>query len=131
MNTAVKVRFNGQQYNLPAWSISILPDCKTAVFNTATVKEPTLMPKMNPVVRFAWQSYSEDTNSLSDSAFTKDGLVEQLSMTWDKSDYLWYTTYVNIGTNDLRSGQSPQLTVYSAGHSMQVFVNGKSYGTGT
>lgn len=38
---------------------------------------------------------------------------------------------VNIGTNDLRSGQSPQLTVYSAGHSMQVFVNGKSYGTGT
>uniref|UniRef100_A0A0D9YPE1 Beta-galactosidase n=1 Tax=Oryza glumipatula TaxID=40148 RepID=A0A0D9YPE1_9ORYZ len=129
MNTAVKVRFNGQQYNLPAWSISILPDCKTAVFNTATVKEPTLMPKMNPVVRFAWQSYSEDTNSLSDSAFTKDGLVEQLSMTWDKSDYLWYTTYVNIGTNDLRSGQSPQLTVYSAGHSMQVFVNGKSYGS--
>lgn len=50
------------------------------------------MPKMNPVVRFAWQSYSEDTNSLSDSAFMKDGLVEQLSMTWDKSDYLWYTT---------------------------------------
>jgi hypothetical protein len=47
---------------------------------------------MHPVVRFAWQSYNEDTNSLDDSAFTKDGLVEQLSMTWDKSDYLWYTT---------------------------------------
>jgi hypothetical protein len=56
------------------------------------VKEPTLLPKMHPVVRFAWQSYNEDTNSLDDSAFTKDGLVEQLSMTWDKSDYLWYTT---------------------------------------
>lgn len=37
MNAAVKVRFNGRHYDLPAWSISILPDCKTAVFNTATV----------------------------------------------------------------------------------------------
>ncbi|TVU33106.1 hypothetical protein EJB05_24891, partial [Eragrostis curvula] len=128
---SVKVRFNGRHYDLPAWSISILPDCKTAVFNTATVKQPTLVPKMNPVLRFAWQSYSEDTNSLDDSAFTKDGLVEQLSMTWDKSDYLWYTTYVNIGANEqfLKSGQSPQLTIYSAGHSMQVFVNGRSYGS--
>ncbi|RCV04842.1 hypothetical protein SETIT_1G033600v2 [Setaria italica] len=131
MNSAVKVRFNGRHYDLPAWSISILPDCKTAVFNTATVKEPTLLPKMTPVLQFAWQSYSEDTNSLDDSAFTKDGLVEQLSLTWDKSDYLWYTTQVNIGANEqfLKSGQWPQLTVYSAGHSMQVFVNGRSYGS--
>ncbi|VAI57128.1 unnamed protein product [Triticum turgidum subsp. durum] len=130
MNAAVKVRFNGRHYDLPAWSISILPDCKTAVFNTATVKEPTLLPKMHLVVRFAWQSYSEDTNSLDGSAFTKNGLVEQLSMTWDKSDYLWYTTYVNIGANELsKNGQWPQLTIYSAGHSMQVFVNGKSYGS--
>ncbi|KAG2649540.1 hypothetical protein PVAP13_1NG010000 [Panicum virgatum] len=128
-NSAVKVRFSGRHYDLPAWSISILPDCRTAIFNTATVKEPTLLPKMNPVLRFAWQSYSEDTNSLDDSAFTKDGLVEQLSLTWDKSDYLWYTTQVNIGANEqfLKSGQWPQLTVYSAGHSMQVFVNGRSY----
>jgi beta-galactosidase len=57
------------------------------------VKEPTLLPKMSPVMhRFAWQSYSEDTNSLDDSAFARDGLIEQLSLTWDKSDYLWYTT---------------------------------------
>ncbi|XP_066325210.1 beta-galactosidase 4 [Miscanthus floridulus] len=131
MKTAVKIRFDGRHYDLPAWSISILPDCKTAVFNTATVKEPTLLPKMNPVLHFAWQSYSEDTNSLDDSAFTRDGLVEQLSLTWDKSDYLWYTTHVNIGANEqfLKSGQWPQLTVYSAGHSMQVFVNGRSYGS--
>ena len=52
---------------------------------TVQVKEPTLLPKMNPVLRFAWQSYSEDTNSLDDSAFTKDGLDSL-------SDYLWYTT---------------------------------------
>jgi hypothetical protein len=38
---------------------------------------------------------------------------------------------VNIGANEqfLKSGQWPQLTIYSAGHSMQVFVNGRLYGT--
>lgn len=47
---------------------------------------------MNPVGKFSWTSYGENTNSLDDNSFTKDGLYEQLSQTWDKSDYLWYTT---------------------------------------
>ncbi|MBZ9629138.1 hypothetical protein LB450_13635, partial [Psychroflexus sp. CAK1W] len=38
------------------------------------------------------QSYSEQPDSLNDKSFTKDGLVEQISQTWDQSDYLWYTT---------------------------------------
>nr|CAB3446125.1 unnamed protein product [Digitaria exilis] len=117
-NSAVKVRPDG-----------IMQSNENVI--SMQVKEPTVLPKMNPVLRFAWQSYSEDTNLLDDNAFTKDGLVEQLSLTWDKSDYLWYTTHVNIGANEqfLKSGQLPQLTVYSAGHSMQVFVNGRSYGS--
>ncbi|GJN38687.1 hypothetical protein PR202_gb27752 [Eleusine coracana subsp. coracana] len=127
---AAKVVFNGRRYDLPAWSISILPDCKTVAFNTAMVKEPSAPATMSPAGGFSWQSYSEATNALDDRAFTKDGLVEQLSMTWDKSDYLWYTTYVNIDSNEqfLKSGKWPQLTIYSAGHSLQVFVNGQSYG---
>jgi beta-galactosidase len=91
-NAAAKVLFNGRRYDLPAWSISILPDCETAVFNTATVRSPSAPAKMTPAGGLSWQSYSEATNALDDRAFTKDGLVEQLSMTWDKSDYLWYTT---------------------------------------
>ena len=35
----VKVAFNGMHYDLPPWSISILPDCKTTVFNTARVRK--------------------------------------------------------------------------------------------
>ena len=31
------VTFNGNSYHLPAWSISILPDCKNVAFNTAKV----------------------------------------------------------------------------------------------
>lgn len=29
--------FNGNSYHLPAWSVSILPDCKNVVLNTAKV----------------------------------------------------------------------------------------------
>jgi len=31
------VTFNGKMYKLPAWSVSILPDCKNVVLNTAQV----------------------------------------------------------------------------------------------
>eukprot|EP00250_Pteridium_aquilinum_P019180 c24335_g1_i2 orf=205-1551(+) len=33
----VNVQFNGQTYELPPWSVSILPDCKNVAFNTAKV----------------------------------------------------------------------------------------------
>ncbi|KAG2606757.1 hypothetical protein PVAP13_4NG215610 [Panicum virgatum] len=131
-DAAATVAFNGRRYELPAWSISVLPDCKTAVFNTATVRAPSAPARMSSAAAgLSWRSYSEATNALDDRAFTKDGLVEQLSMTWDKSDYLWYTTYVNIDSNEqfLKLGKWPQLTIYSAGHALQVFVNGQSYGS--
>lgn len=31
--------FNNMHYDLPAWSISILPDCRNVVFNTAKVSK--------------------------------------------------------------------------------------------
>lgn len=52
----------------------------------------TSQVKMSPVGKFSWMSFSEETNSLDDNSFTKNGLVEQISMTWDRTDYLWYTT---------------------------------------
>jgi len=32
------VNFSGNSYHLPAWSVSILPDCKNVVLNTAQVR---------------------------------------------------------------------------------------------
>lgn len=34
---AASVTFLGQKYSLPPWSVSILPDCRNVVFNTAQV----------------------------------------------------------------------------------------------
>lgn len=37
--SAARVLFNNMHYDLPPWSISILPDCRNAVFNTARVSK--------------------------------------------------------------------------------------------
>ncbi|GMP74819.1 hypothetical protein CsSME_00032119 [Camellia sinensis var. sinensis] len=36
-SSGANVTFNGNSYFLPAWSVSILPDCKNVIFNTAKV----------------------------------------------------------------------------------------------
>lgn len=34
-NNVGRVIFNGQHYKIAPWSVSILPDCRNVVFNTA------------------------------------------------------------------------------------------------
>ncbi|KAG9134791.1 hypothetical protein Leryth_001122 [Lithospermum erythrorhizon] len=130
---STKVTFRNMQYDLPPWSISILPDCKNVVYNTARVSTKSSEPKFTPVGNgLAWQSFIEATPSSSDTdTISKDGLWEQISVTRDTSDYLWYMTEINIapGEGFLKNGQSPLLTVMSAGHTLHVFINGQLSGT--
>lgn len=51
-------------------------------------------PKMTPVVwAMPWESYKEESESaFGAGTFMKNGLAEQVDMTWDKTDYLWYLT---------------------------------------
>ncbi|KAK4344317.1 hypothetical protein RND71_037411 [Anisodus tanguticus] len=130
---SVKVNFQNKPYDLPAWSISILPDCKTAVYNTAKVSSRSSSIKMTPTGGgLSWQSYNEETPTADDSdKLSANGLWEQKNVTRDSSDYLWYMTDVNIASNEgyLKNGKDPYLTVMSAGHVLHVFVNGKLSGT--
>ncbi|CAI0461499.1 unnamed protein product [Linum tenue] len=108
--SATRVLFNNMHYNLPPWSISILPDCRNVVFNTAKVV-------MN-------RGYDGST-------FTASGLLEQINVTRDASDYLWYITNVDIGSSEafLRGGELPTLIVRSSGHAVHVFINGQLSGS--
>ncbi|CAM0881465.1 unnamed protein product [Alopecurus aequalis] len=127
-----RVSFNGMHYDLPPWSISILPDCRTTVFNTARVGNQISQMKMEWAGGLSWQSYNEEINSFSEeAAFTTVGLLEQLNMTRDNTDYLWYTTYVDVAKDEqfLTSEKDPKLTVMSAGHALHVFINGQLSGT--
>ncbi|KAM1587267.1 hypothetical protein ACFX1X_026787 [Malus domestica] len=129
----VRVSFGQGQYDLPPWSISILPDCKTAVFNTAKVTWKTSQVQMKPVYsRLPWQSFIEETTTSDESGTTTlDGLYEQIYMTRDATDYLWYMTDITIGSDEafLNNGKFPLLTIFSAGHALRVFINGQLSGT--
>ncbi|KAK4785758.1 hypothetical protein SAY86_002447 [Trapa natans] len=128
-----KLPFANMHYNLPPWSISILPDCKNTVFNTARVGAQSSQMKMTPVSvngKLSWEAYSENGGSF-DSSFSMVGLLEQINITRDVSDYLWYMTDVYIDSNEefLKTGEYPVLNVLSAGHALHVFVNGELSGT--
>ncbi|KAF3435751.1 hypothetical protein FNV43_RR22843 [Rhamnella rubrinervis] len=132
--SSTTMTFNGIQYKLPAWSISILPDCKNVVFNTAKVGVQTSKTQMLPTNSelHSWEMSNEDISSVDDETKTTvTGLLEQLNITRDSSDYLWYSTSVDIPSSEsfLHGGQHPTLTVQSAGDAMHVFVNGKLSGT--
>ncbi|KAJ4714293.1 Beta-galactosidase [Melia azedarach] len=132
--SAAKVLFNNMHYNLPPWSISILPDCRNVVFNTAKVGVQTSQMEMLPAnaEMFSWESYFEDISSLDDSStFTTQGLLEQINVTRDASDYLWYITSVDIGSSEsfLHGGELPTLIVQSTGHAVHIFVNGQLSGS--
>ncbi|RZB71805.1 Beta-galactosidase isoform B [Glycine soja] len=131
--SSAAVKFGNGQYDLPPWSISILPDCKTAVFNTARLGAQSSLMKMTAVnSAFDWQSYNEEAaSSNEDDSLTAYALWEQINVTRDSTDYLWYMTDVNIDANEgfIKNGQSPVLTVMSAGHALHVFINGQLSGT--
>ena len=132
--SSARVMFNNMHYNLPPWSISILPDCRNAVFNTAKVGVQTAHMEMLPTnaEMQSWESYDEDISSLDDSStFTTLGLLEQINVTRDASDYLWYITRIDIGSSEsfLRGGELPTLILQTTGHAVHVFINGQLTGS--
>ncbi|KAE9612964.1 putative beta-galactosidase [Lupinus albus] len=82
---------------------------------------------------FSWESFDEDVSSMVDSsAITVSGLLEQINVTRDTSDYLWYITSVDVGSSEsfLHGGELPTLIVQSTGHAVHVFINGQLSGSG-
>ncbi|KAI3813578.1 hypothetical protein L1987_18305 [Smallanthus sonchifolius] len=133
-DNAAKMMFNNKHYTLPPWSISILLDCNNVVFNTANVEVQSAQIEMSPSDSnmLSWERFTEDsTVSDESSTFTTTGLLEQINVTRDASDYLWYTTSVDIGSSEsfLSGGELPKLLVQSMGHALHVFINGERSGS--
>ncbi|KAM7496716.1 hypothetical protein LguiA_021130 [Lonicera macranthoides] len=96
------VNFGGSSYKLPAWSVSILPDCKSVALNTAKINSMATIPRfisqslkddVSSSVAFKsdWSWVSEPVGISNNNALTKPGLLEQISTTADNSDYMWYS----------------------------------------
>ncbi|CAN1276249.1 Beta-galactosidase 3 [Linum perenne] len=138
------VIFRNASYYLPAWSVSILPDCKNEVFNTAKVTSQASVVEMVPEeLRPSVKSLEDDSKTLNWEVFVekagiwgeadlvKNSLEDQIDITKDSSDYLWYTTSITISNDEqfLKQGQPPVLTIASKGHALRVFINGELQGS--
>lgn len=140
------VTFNGKMYRLPAWSVSILPDCKNVVLNTAQINSQTTGSEMRylessnvasdgsfvtPELAVSDWSYAiEPVGITKDNALTKAGLMEQINTTADASDFLWYSTSITVkGDEPYLNGSQSNLAVNSLGHVLQVYINGRIAGS--
>ncbi|CAL9757931.1 unnamed protein product [Musa acuminata subsp. burmannicoides] len=128
-NLNATIDYEGSTYFLPAWSVSILPDCKSEVYNTAKVKTQTslMVKKRNTameaseVLYWSWRPERLGISAKGfGSTFTVNNLLEQKSVTLDESDYLWYTT---------RQKEEFTLTVNTTGHILHAFVNDRLVGS--
>ncbi|XP_061360009.1 beta-galactosidase 10 [Gastrolobium bilobum] len=140
------VEFRNASYHLPAWSVSILPDCKNVVFNTAKVASQTNVVAMVPenlqqsdksVKTFKWGVLKEKAGIWGKADLVKNGFVDHINTTKDTTDYLWHTTSIFVGENEefLKKGSKPVLLIESKGHALHAFVNqeyqGIASGNGT
>lgn len=79
---------------------------------------------------FSWETFNEDISSIEDGPLMSyGGLLEQLNITRDTTDYLDFSS-VKVDSNEsfLRGGRLPTLVAGSTGHGMHVFINGKLTG---
>ncbi|KAE8689201.1 Beta-galactosidase 3 [Hibiscus syriacus] len=142
--TDKNVVFRNVSYHLPAWSVSILPDCKNVVFNTAEVGSLTSVVEMAPeelqpsvasaskgLKDLKWDIFVENTGIWGVADFIKNGFVDHINTTKDTTDYLWYTTSIIISENEefLKKASRPVLLIESKGHALHAFVNQKLQGS--
>ncbi|CAN6440042.1 unnamed protein product [Victoria cruziana] len=134
------VIFRNMSYALPAWSVSILPDCRSVVFNTAKVNSQTSIIEMLPsklvlavsshqrnTSNIQWEVFEETPGIWGKADFVRKGLVDHINTTKDSTDYLWYSTSVFVSHDEefLQTGNRPILIADSRGHATHVFVNGQ------
>lgn len=129
------MNFKGKDYYLPARSISILPDCKTLVYNTQTivsqhnsrnfVKSEKAHQKLN------WKMHADVIPTPDQLQLKSKEPMELYGLTKDTTDYAWYTATIKLHRNDLpfRKDIHPVLRVQSLGHAMHAFVNGEYVGS--
>ncbi|TYK07364.1 beta-galactosidase-like [Cucumis melo var. makuwa] len=129
------VTFGDRTYNIPGWSVGILPDCKSEVYNTAevntqtTIREKVSSQRTNKGFKWQWRSEKIEHMTYEDrvdgSVITANRLLDQKVVTNDASDYLWYLTGFHLEGSDPLFGKRVKLRVNTRGHILHAVVNKK------
>lgn len=131
--TPATINFRGVDYYVPEKSISILPDCKTVVYNTLTIvsqHNSRNFHESSKVGVLDWEFFPESIPSMDQLSLQSKAPLELYSLTKDTSDYAWYRTSIHFDNRDLpmKAGVLPVLQVLSLGHALLAFVNGEYIG---
>ncbi|XP_010518958.1 PREDICTED: beta-galactosidase 15-like [Tarenaya hassleriana] len=132
------INFQGTEYTVPAWSVTVLPDCKTEAYNTAKVNTQTSVMVKRPngaeeepsSLEWSWRPEIMDGAVLrgkGDSAMNQ--LFDQKNVANDESDYLWYMTKVHLKESDPVWSKNMTIRINSTAHVLHVFVNGEHIGS--
>ncbi|TQD82202.1 hypothetical protein C1H46_032220 [Malus baccata] len=129
------ISFRNREYFIPAWFVTILPDCVKPVYNTAHVNVQTsiMVKEHNPgsfgqeeplVLDCHWKNEHiekfERSGPPRGSILTTNKLLDQKVVTNDTSDYLWF---------DHPKSELVTLRVNTDGHVVHVSANNKFMGT--
>ncbi|KAJ6428139.1 hypothetical protein OIU84_023538 [Salix udensis] len=132
------INFQGIDYKVPAWSVSILPDCENVVYNTAKVSAQTsvMVKKTNvaedepAALSWSWRPETNDKSILFGRGdVTANQILDQKDAANDLSDYLFYMTSVNLKEDDPVWGNNMTLRIAGSGQVLHVFVNGEFLGS--
>ncbi|MCL7024181.1 hypothetical protein MKW94_007274 [Papaver nudicaule] len=125
--------FRGNTYYLPPHSISILPDCKTVVYNTRTVVSQHNTRTFHKSERanrgIKWEMTREEIPTVDQATIKHIEPLELVGLTRDTTDYLWYTTRIEVKSEDIKDSH-PVIQVANLGHAMGAFINGEYIGNG-
>ncbi|XP_021298184.1 beta-galactosidase 15-like [Herrania umbratica] len=136
--TDAVVKFGGIDYYLPAWSVSILPDCKDEAYNTAKVYAQTsvLVKKPNKAedepnsLEWVWRPENIERTAVQGKGdHHANRIIDQKAMANDASDYLWYMTRVELPKDDPLVTGKATLRVTDSGHVLHAYVNGEYIGS--
>ncbi|XVE53944.1 hypothetical protein DITRI_Ditri03aG0042900 [Diplodiscus trichospermus] len=133
-----KLNFGGLDYFIPAWSVTLLPDCREEVYNTAKVyaqtsnmvKKPNKAEDEPSSQKWEWRPENiESTVVQGKGDVSANKIIDQKDMTNDASDYLWYMTSFELGKDDPMLNETVLLRCNNSGQVLHAFVNGAYIGS--
>ncbi|KAF7841215.1 beta-galactosidase 13-like [Senna tora] len=131
---AVTLKFRNQEYLVPPHSVSVLPDCKTVVFNTQTIvsqHSSRNFVRSEAANKVNWEVFTEPIPTTKEVPVDNKEPFELYDLLKDRSDYAWYTAGVELSPEDMpkKSTIAPVIRIMSLGHGLLAFVNGEFIGS--
>ncbi|KAJ2839576.1 hypothetical protein J3B01_000553 [Coemansia erecta] len=141
-SNSIKIKFDGLKQQLPPWSVTLVRRSKqdkqpNVLYNTAQLSKLIKRAQRHPA-RFETISSGLSTNNIRWQPLSQAGVptitakrpVEQISVTDDKTDYLWYRTNVSLPAEcgSLDAAHAKTLVLHDAGDVATVYFNGEFVG---